>query len=293
MADRLNVEAFFDPDTSTLSYLVLDTGTGDCAVIDSVMDYEPNAARTHTGSADRLATRIEALGAPVRWILDTHVHADHVSAALYLKARLGGQVGIGSGVCRVQQVFSRWFDLARYPVGSGQPFDVLLDDGATLALGGLTLRALHTPGHTPACVTYVVEADGETQAAFVGDTLFSPDYGTARCDFPGGDARQLYRSIQRILALPAGTALYLCHDYRPGGRELACANTVAEQRLHNLHVGQGIDEEAFVAMRKARDEQLDLPRLMLPAVQLNLHAGQLPEPDAYGVRYLKIPLNLF
>ncbi|MBD1553890.1 MBL fold metallo-hydrolase [Pseudomonas typographi] len=293
MADRLQVEAFFDPATSTLSYLVLDAPSGDCAVIDSVLDFEPKAARTSTASADRLIARVRELGATVRWVLDTHVHADHLSAALYVKAQLGGQVGIGQGVCRVQQVFARWFDLARYPVGSGAPFDLLLDDGATLALGGLVIRVLHTPGHTPACVTYVLEEAGTLRAAFVGDTLFSPDYGTARCDFPGGDARQLFQSIQRILALPPATALYLCHDYCPGGRALSCMQTVAEQRAENVHVRHGIEEQAFVTLRQARDAQLELPALMLPAVQLNLHAGQLPEPDADGVRYLKIPLNLF
>ncbi|MFF7706626.1 MBL fold metallo-hydrolase [Pseudomonas sp. NPDC007930] len=293
MPDRPQVEAFFDSVTSTFSYLVLDPATGDCALIDSVLDYEPRSARTGTESADRLAARVRELGATVRWILDTHVHADHLSAALYLKGEVGGQVGIGQGVCQVQAVFAHWFDLGRYPAGSGQPFDLLLDDGATLALGNLALRVLHTPGHTPACVTYVLEVGGEPCAAFVGDTLFSPDYGTARCDFPGGDAGQLYRSIQRILALPPATALYLCHDYQPEGRPLQWVHSVAEHRQANLHVHEGSDEASFVAMRKARDAGLELPLLMLPAVQLNLHAGQLPAAEAGGVRYLKIPMNVF
>ncbi|MGU7774940.1 MBL fold metallo-hydrolase [Burkholderia sp. MR1-5-21] len=286
----MSVEGFFDPATSTISYLLLDTASRECALIDSVLDYDPKSGRTHTASVDRLIARVAELGATVRWLLETHVHADHLSAAPYLKAHVGGEIAIGAQVRRVQHVFGRLFNAGSAFTPDGSQFDRLLDDGDALALGALSIRAMHTPGHTPACVTYCVDAGAE-RAAFVGDTLFMPDYGTARCDFPGGDARALYRSIARVLSLPPDTQLYLCHDYQPGGRALRYVSTVADQRHANVHVRDGVTEDDFVAMRTARDATLDMPVLMLPSVQVNMRAGHLPEPEDNGVRYLKIPLD--
>ena len=293
-AARMVVEGFFDPGTWTVSYLVLDRPTGHCALIDSVLDYDPKSGRTRTTHADQLIARVRELGATVDWILETHVHADHLTAAPYLQQHLGGQLAIGHHITTVQKVFGGLFNAGADFARDGSQFDRLLADGETFSIGGLNARALHTPGHTPACMTYVVE-DGEQgehgRAAFVGDTLFMPDYGTARCDFPGGDARTLYRSINKVLSLPADTVLYLCHDYLPGGREVQFISTVAEQREHNIHVRNGISEDAFVAMRQARDATLEMPVLILPSVQVNMRAGHLPEPEVNGVRYLKIPLN--
>lgn len=286
----LQVEAFFDPATWTLSYIVLDKATRACALIDSVCDYEAASGRTAHASADRLVARVRALGASVQWILETHVHADHVSAAAYLQQQLGGRIGIGEHITQVQAVFGRLFNLGDGFARDGSQFDVRIADGARFAIGSLRVHALHTPGHTPACMTYVVE-DGTQTVAFVGDTLFMPDYGTARCDFPGGDARSLYRSINKVLSLPPATRLYMCHDYQPGGRELQYVSTVAEQRAHNVHVRDGISEDAFVANRRARDATLDMPRLLLPSVQMNMRAGRPPEPEDNGVSYLKIPLD--
>ncbi|MBK5540673.1 MBL fold metallo-hydrolase [Pseudomonas sp. TH05] len=286
----LRVEAFFDRDTWTISYLVMDQTTRRCALIDSVLDYDPKSGRTRTESADRLIERVRELDAEVEWILETHVHADHLSAAAYLKQRLGAKVAIGQHITQVQKVFASLFNEGPAFARDGSQFDVLLADGAEFAIGGLSARALHTPGHTPACMTYLVQVGDET-VAFVGDTLFMPDYGTARCDFPGADARTLYRSIGKILALPPQTRLFMCHDYLPNGRELQYMTTVAEQRAHNIHIHQGIDEESFVRMREARDATLDMPVLILPSVQVNMRSGQLPEPEDNGVRYLKIPLN--
>jgi len=286
----LRVEAFFDRDTWTISYLVMDQTTRRCALIDSVLDYDPKSGRTRTESADRLIERVRELDAEVEWILETHVHADHLSAAAYLKQRLGAKVAIGQHITQVQKVFASLFNEGPAFARDGSQFDVLLADGAEFAIGGLSARALHTPGHTPACMTYLVQVGDET-VAFVGDTLFMPDYGTARCDFPGADARTLYRSIGKILALALQTRLFMCHDYLPNGRELQYMTTVAEQRAHNIHIHQGIDEEAFVRMREARDATLDMPVLILPSVQVNMRSGQLPEPEDNGVRYLKIPLN--
>ena len=288
--DKLAVEAFFDPDTWTISYLVLDTSTRCCALIDSVLDYDPKSGRTRTASADRLVARVHELDARVEWILETHVHADHLSAAAYLKEQLGAKVAIGSHITVVQQVFGELFHAGSDFHRDGSQFDVLLGDNAEFSIGTLKARALHTPGHTPACMSYLIES-GDDLLAFVGDTLFMPDYGTARCDFPGADARTLYRSIRQLLALPPQTRLFMCHDYLPGGRELRYMTTVAEQRADNIHIHEGIDEDAFVSMREARDATLDMPVLMLPAVQVNMRSGQLPEPEANGVRYLKIPLN--
>ncbi|MDD2059662.1 MBL fold metallo-hydrolase [Pseudomonas sp. GD03860] len=287
---NLYVEALFDSATSTISYLLMDRGSGHCALIDSVLDYDPKSGRTNTESADKLIARVKALGGQVQWILETHVHADHLSAAAYLKQTLGGQVAIGNQITQVQKVFGALFNADSSFARDGSQFDVLFEDDQAFAIGSVRARALHTPGHTPACMTYVVEIDGHC-IAFVGDTLFMPDYGTARCDFPGASARTLYRSIRRILALPADTRLFMCHDYLPGGRELRYMTTVAEQRASNIHVREGISEDSFVAMREARDATLDMPVLILPSVQINMRSGQLPEPEDNGVRYLKIPLN--
>jgi glyoxylase-like metal-dependent hydrolase (beta-lactamase superfamily II) len=241
-----------------------------------------------------LIARVRELGASVQWILETHVHADHLSAAAYLKQHVGGQLGIGSHITTVQKVFGALFNAGNGFAVDGRQFDHLFGDEEVFCIGSLQARAMHTPGHTPACMTYVVD-DGsksaDSLAAFVGDTLFMPDYGTARCDFPGGDARILYRSINQVLSLPPQTRLFMCHDYQPGGRELKYVSTVAEERESNVHVRNGISEDEFVTMRAARDATLDMPVLILPAVQVNMRAGQLPEPEANGTRYIKIPLN--
>jgi glyoxylase-like metal-dependent hydrolase (beta-lactamase superfamily II) len=288
--DALLVEGFYDTATSTISYIVMDQRSRVCALVDSVLDYDPKSGRTGTRSADQLIARVRALGAEVAWILETHAHADHLSAAPYLKQQLGGRIAIGSQIRQVQQVFGKLFNAGSDFARDGSQFDHLFEDDETFQIGTLTARALHTPGHTPACMTYVVEG-GEVPVAFVGDTLFMPDYGTARCDFPGGDPRILFRSINRVLSLPADTRLYMCHDYCPNGRPLAYVTTVAEERRGNIHVRDGISEEEFVAMRTARDATLDMPVLILPSVQVNMRAGQLPEAEDNGVRYLKIPLN--
>lgn len=290
----LQVEGFFDPATSTVSYIVLDSKTRQCALVDSVLDYDPKSGRTAHTRADRLIARVHELGATVQWVLETHAHADHLSAAPYLKQHLGGRIGIGEHIRTVQEVFGKLFNAGDTFAHDGSQFDHLFVDGEDFLIGDIKARVMHTPGHTPACLTYVV-SDGSgvdsAQAAFVGDTLFMPDYGTARCDFPGGDARTLYRSINKVLSLPPQTVLYMCHDYPPGGREVQFVSSVAQERAHNVHVRNGISEDAFVAMRDARDATLDMPTLILPAVQVNMRAGQLPEPEDNGTRYLKIPLN--
>lgn len=286
-SSSMQIEAFFDEATSTVSYIVLDRSTQACAIVDSVLDYDPKAGRTSTQSADRLIARVRELGARLEWILETHVHADHLSAAPHLRAQLGGQLGIGAHIVTVQKVFGSLFNAGDDFARDGRQFDRLFADGDRFTIGSLTARALHTPGHTPACMSYVTE-----DAVFVGDTLFMPDYGTARCDFPGGDARTLYRSVRRLLSLAPATRLFMCHDYPPGGRAPAWESTVAEQRAHNIHVHDGIAEDDFVAMRTARDATLDMPVLILPSVQVNMRAGHLPEPEDNGTRYLKIPLDV-
>jgi glyoxylase-like metal-dependent hydrolase (beta-lactamase superfamily II) len=290
---RLLVESFFDEATSTFSHLVLDRPTGQCALVDSVLDYDPRSGRTRTTGAERLVARVRELGAQVQWLLETHVHADHLSAAPWLQAQLGGHIAIGAQITTVQKTFGALFHAEPSFSRDGSQFDHLFQDGETFAIGSLTATALHTPGHTPACMTYLVDDSdhGGERAAFVGDTLFMPDYGTARCDFPGGDAAMLFRSVRRVLALPQDTRLYMCHDYRPGGRPLAHVSTVAEQRAGNVHVHDGIAEADFVAMRHARDATLDMPVLILPSVQINMRAGHLPPAEDNGVSYLKIPLN--
>lgn len=290
IGNNLHVEAFFDKATWTISYLVMDGETRQCALIDSVLDYDPKSGRTCTDSADKLIARVEALDAKVQWILDTHVHADHLSAAAYLKERLGGSIAIGAQIIQVQKVFGTLFNAEPGFARDGSQFDVLFEDEEGFRIGNLHARALHTPGHTPACMSYMVEDAGEI-AVFVGDTLFTPDYGTARCDFPGASARTLYQSIRRLLAFPDQTRLFMCHDYLPGGRELRFVTTVAEQRADNIHIHEGVSEDSFVQMREARDKTLDMPVLILPSVQINMRSGQFPEPEANGVSYLKIPLN--
>ena len=284
------IEGFFDPKTSTISYLLIDADTRECALIDSVLDFDPKSGRTCTASADKLLARVRELDVNVRWLLETHVHADHLSAAPYLKEKVGGQIAIGAQVIRVQEVFGKLFNAGQDFKRDGRQFDRLLADGDVFEIGKLRVRAMHTPGHTPACMTYVA-SDGRETAAFVGDTLFMPDYGTARCDFPGGDARALFRSINQVLNLPPETKLYMCHDYQPGGREVQFISTVAEQRERNIHVRDGTSEETFVAMRTARDAELDMPQLILPSVQINMRAGQMPEAEENGISYIKIPLN--
>jgi glyoxylase-like metal-dependent hydrolase (beta-lactamase superfamily II) len=279
-------EAFHDRSTGTVSYVVHGGAGTPCAVIDPVLDFDVKSGRTRTQSLDRVVGFIAAQRLAVEWILETHVHADHLTAAPALKERLGGRIGIGEGVREVQRWFAGMFNLGAELAPDGSQFDHLFRDGERFAIGALAGEVIATPGHTPACVSYRIG-----DAVFVGDTIFMPDGGTARCDFPGGDARLLYRSIRRILALPAETRLYVCHDYGPGGRDPGWATTVAEQRAANIHVKDGVDEEAFAAMRTSRDKTLDIPALLLPAVQVNIRGGRLPPAEANGVAYLKIPVN--
>ncbi|MFN6407705.1 MAG: MBL fold metallo-hydrolase [Limnohabitans sp.] len=289
----MHIESFFDPATSTFSHILADLPARQCALIDSVLDYDPKSGRTSTASADRLLARVRELGLNVQWLLETHVHADHLSAAPYLQQQLGGQLAIGAHITTVQNVFGKLFNAGTEFARDGSQFDRLLADGDCLQVGHLHVQAMHTPGHTPACMSYVVTDAGEParQVAFVGDTLFMPDYGTARCDFPGGSASTLFQSIQKVLSLPDSTQLYLCHDYPPEGREPQCVTTVAEQKKTNVHVHQGVMEEAFVKMRQARDATLSMPVLMLPSVQVNMRAGHMPPPEGNGTSYLKIPIN--
>ena len=290
MNESMQIEAFFDETTSTISYIVVDPRSMRCAVIDPVLDYDQRTGKASTKSADAILEAAEEDGLTIDWILETHVHADHLSAAPYIQAQLGGRLAIGSHITTVQQVFGKLFNAGTDFARDGSQFNQLLDDGETFAIGTLQCRAMHTPGHTPACMTYVV-SDGDDTVAFVGDTLFMPDYGTARCDFPGGDARTLYRSIRKVLSLPPETRLYLCHDYQPGGRDMAYVTTVAEQRAGNIHVHDGVSEDEFATMRADRDATLEMPTLMLPSVQVNMRAGELPPAESNGMRYIKIPLN--
>jgi len=294
VANDLDIQHFFDDTTCTLSYVVLDRASGACVVIDSVLGYDPKSGRTTRHGADRIIDHVRSHHAQVHWILETHVHADHLSAAPYLKSVLGGRTGIGVHIRVVQDVFGALFNAGPSFARDGRQFDTLFADGEILRAGALEFQVWHTPGHTPACVIYVLRLTGQAStpaAAFVGDTLFMPDYGTARCDFPGGNARVLYRSIHRVLDLPGTTPLYMCHDYQPGGRALQWMTTVAAQRQHNIHVRDGISEDAFVAMRTARDATLAMPTLILPSVQVNMRAGELPAPESNGIRYLKIPVD--
>ncbi len=282
------VDAFFDPTTNSISYIVSDPGTGRAAIVDPVLDFDPAAGRTSTGSADKLIAAVGRGGFAVDWILETHVHADHISAAPYIQGRIGGRTGIGAGVAEVQKTFGALFNIES-DLAAGRPlFDRLFGDGETVPLGDIAGRVLFTPGHTPACACYVF-----ADAAFVGDTLFMPDSGTARADFPGGCADALYDSLHRILSLPAETRLFMCHDYGAGGRRgFAWETTVAEQRRSNIHCRDGVSRESFVAARTARDAQLPVPRLMVPAVQVNIRGGRMPAPEDNGYSYLKVPIDV-
>lgn len=280
------VTSFFDPDTWTVSHVVHEKEGGACAIVDAVLDYDARSGRTRTTSADKLAAFIQENKLQVAWILETHAHADHLSAAHYLRGKLGGKIAIGAAITQVQTTFKRIFNLEPGFETDGRQFDRLLQDGETLAIGALQARALSVPGHTPACMAYLVG-----DAVFVGDTLFMPDVGTARCDFPGGDASALYRSVRRLLGLPPETRLFMCHDYPPEGRSPVWETTVAEQRAHNIHVHDGVSEDEFVKMRTARDATLAMPNLILPSVQVNIRAGEMPPAEGNGVSYLKIPLN--
>jgi glyoxylase-like metal-dependent hydrolase (beta-lactamase superfamily II) len=280
------VEAFFDPETWTATYVVYEAPESAAAIIDSVLDFDPKSGRTGTGAADRVIAFVREHGLRVEWILETHAHADHLSAAPYLRQHLGGKIGIGEHIRAVQKVFKPIFNLEPDFRLDGSQFDRLFAHGEVFAIGKLAARVMHVPGHTPADLAYQIG-----DAVFVGDTLFMPDVGTARCDFPGGDARTLYHSIHRILALPPQTRLFMCHDYPPDGRGPEWETTVAGQRARNIHVRDGVSEDAFVAMRTKRDATLAMPTLILPSIQVNIRAGELPPPDDNGVRYLKLPLN--
>lgn len=281
------VQSFYDPATSTVSHVVHDGQGSPCAVIDPVLDFDMRSGRTGTGQADRILHYLREAGLILAWILETHVHADHLTAAPYLKAKASGaRIGIGAGVTAVQENFGAIFNAGPDFARDGSQFDHLFRDGEEFAIGALPGRVMATPGHTPCCVTYVVG-----DAAFIGDTMFMPDGGTARCDFPGGDASQLYRSLRRILDLPPQTRLFVCHDYQPGGREPSWATSVAEQRAHNIHARDGVAAAEFVALRTERDSGLPLPSLLVPSVQVNMRAGALPPAESNGVRYLKLPIN--
>jgi glyoxylase-like metal-dependent hydrolase (beta-lactamase superfamily II) len=286
MGTRSTIQAFYDPATGTVSYVVSDDASGAAAIIDPVLDFDFRSGRTKTLSADRIIQYTRGAGLTVQWILETHAHADHLSSARHIQGVLGGRIAIGENIRQVQAVFKKLYNLERTFLPDGSQFDHLFKDGEVFQLGGVPVTALLVPGHTPADMAYVLDG-----AVFVGDTLFMPDVGSARADFPGGDAATLYRSMQRILALPPQTRLFVCHDYPPPGRGPAWETTVAEQRAKNIHVHDGIDEAQFVAMRTARDATLEVPTLILPSIQVNVRAGQLPPPDDNGVSYLRIPLN--
>ena len=285
---RPEVVSFFDPDTFTGTHVVIDPASKRCAIIDSVLDYDPKSGCTGERSARQVIELVRERGLGVDWILETHVHADHLSAAPLLKAELGGRVGIGAHVVDVQAIFKELFNAEPAFTADGRQFDQLFADGDSFEIGTLKARVMHTPGHTPACVTFVVG-----DAVFVGDTLFAPDFGTARCDFPGGDARILYRSIQRVLSMPGDTRVFLCHDYPPASREFELETSVAAQRADNKHVHEGVSEDDFVAMREARDATLDMPVLILQSVQVNMRGGEFPPAEDNGMRYLKMPVNAF
>jgi glyoxylase-like metal-dependent hydrolase (beta-lactamase superfamily II) len=287
MGARPDVTPFHHKDTGTWTYVVVDPATRVAAIVDPVLDYDWRAARTSTTTADRIARECGERALEVRWILETHAHADHLSSAQHVKALLGGQVVIGRGICAVQATFKQVFGLDAEFVADGSQFDRLVDEGDELPLGTLSIRVLATPGHTSDSVSFVVG-----DAVFIGDTLFMPDSGSARCDFPGGDARTLYRSIQKLYSLPPETRVFVGHDYCPGGREARCETTIAEQRASNTHLRDGVDEATYVKLRTDRDATLEVPNLLIPSVQVNIRAGHLPPPDAGGVSYLRVPLNV-
>ena len=281
------VYSYFDENTNAACYILKDPNSNSCAVIDSILDFEVAAGRTHTSHADMLIREIKSNDWSLEWIIETHVHADHLSAAPYLAQQIGGKIAIGSNINSVQKVFGKIFNAGTEFQMDGSQFDRLFEDEDSFRLGELTVDVMHTPGHTPACVTYVVG-----NAAFIGDTLFMPDFGTARADFPGGSARDLYKSIQKILSLPDETRLFLCHDYKAPGRDEFCwETTVAEEKINNIHVGGGKSEEEFVAFRTARDAQLPMPKLIIPSIQVNMRAGKMPPAELDGQVYLKVPIN--
>ena len=281
------VDAFFDEATNTVSYIVREPEGQSCAIIDSVLDYDQAAGRTDTSSADAIIAFVKVNDLKVAWILESHVHADHLSAAPYLQDQLGGKIGIGTQITVVQDTFGKVFNEGTAFQRDGSQFDALFEDGDSLNIGQMRVDVMHTPGHTPACLTYVI---GDT--VFVGDTLFMPDFGTARCDFPGGSASDLYQSIQRILSLPDDTRVFVGHDYKaPGRDEFAWETTIGEQKALNIHIGEGRPMEEFVTMRTARDGKLGMPRLILPSIQTNMRAGQMPEPEDDGKSYFKVPIN--
>jgi glyoxylase-like metal-dependent hydrolase (beta-lactamase superfamily II) len=282
----VDVRGFFDPETGTVSYVVSDPATQRAAVVDSLLSFDPKSGRTSNALADAIVAFVRESGLTVDWLLETHVHADHLSALSYLKRQVGGLTGIGANLPAVQQAFKDIFNVERDFHLDGRQFDHLFADDETFRVGTIPARVILTPGHTPACVSYLIG-----DAVFVGDTLFMPDSGTARCDFPGGDAPTLYRSVQRLYALPPETRMFICHDYQPGGRKPAFETTVAEQHAHNIHINDATTEDAFVALRIARDRTLNMPVLILPSVQVNIRAGEMPPPEDNGVTYLKIPVN--
>ncbi|MGO9543372.1 MAG: MBL fold metallo-hydrolase [Rhodomicrobium sp.] len=286
MSQTPEVQAFFDPDSNTISYVVRDPASKACAVIDPVLDFDYAAGRIGFQSADRMIEYIRKHGLKLEWLIETHAHADHLSAAPYIQEKLGGKIGIGEHIREIQEAFGKIFNEGTEFQRDGSQFDRLFNDGGTYTIGGLNAFAMHTPGHTPACMTHAIG-----NAAFVGDTLFMPDGGTARADFPGGDARQLYRSIKKVLSLPPEMRLFMCHDYGPNKREIRWQTTVAEERANNIHVHDGIGEDEFVAMRSARDKTLAMPKLIIPSIQVNMRAGHLPAPEAGGKSFLKVPLN--
>lgn len=280
------VKGFFDPATNTISYVVKDPASKACAIVDSVMDIDYAAGRISHAHADAIIAYVKAHGLTVEWLIETHVHADHLSAAPYIQQRLGGKLGIGRNITVVQETFGKIFNEGTEFQRDGSQFDRLFDDGDTYSVGQMECVAIHTPGHTPACMTHVMG-----DAAFVGDTLFMPDGGSARADFPGGDAATLYDSIQKVLALPDATRLFMCHDYGPNGRDIRWETTVGEEKAHNIHVGGGKTKEEFVRFRTERDATLDMPKLIIPSLQVNMKAGALPEPESDGKRYLKVPID--
>jgi glyoxylase-like metal-dependent hydrolase (beta-lactamase superfamily II) len=286
ISPHTDVKAFFDPETWTFTYVVYSGKQSPCVVIDSVMNYDPKSGRTSTKSADEVIGFIKSEQLQLTWVLETHAHADHLTAAPYIQSRLGGKIVIGDHITSVQNVFKSVFNLGDQFAVDGSQFDCLLQDGESLTFGNLSLKALYVPGHTPACMAYEIG-----DALFVGDTLFMPDVGTARCDFPGGSAQALYRSIQKVFSYPDETRLYMCHDYPPTERAAAYCTTVGDEKKSNIHVHTGVSEEQFVQMRNKRDATLDMPNLILPSIQVNIRAGHLPEPEANGKSYLKIPLN--
>ncbi|MEM1419248.1 MAG: MBL fold metallo-hydrolase [Pseudomonadota bacterium] len=286
MAVKPDVTGFFDPATNTISYLVKDPDSHACAVIDTVMDIDYAAGRITHQSADEMIAEIERRGLSLEWVIETHVHADHLSAAPYIQEKLGGKIGVGSQITVIQETFGKIFNEGTEFERDGSQFDKLFEDGDIYQIGGMTASVIHTPGHTPACMTHVIG-----NAAFVGDTLFMPDGGSARADFPGGDAGELYDSIQKVLALPDEMRLFMCHDYGPGGREIQWETTVAEEKANNIHVGGGKTREEFIEFRTKRDAQLAMPKLIIPSLQVNMRAGRLPEADEEGKTFLKVPVN--